>query len=486
MGRVKSDLWRSGAALATTAFVLVGCASQRGQRTSPACPDTREDPEDGCLPEGRGRALREALAQADFEAARLDARSTDWSVYANHPNVYLRGLSLLRLRDQARTADETRLRRVVVLLGDHRPVHTAGCVDLLTSCNEGQGIDFARGDCARNAKSVSALADDVLAAAEPSRVVAAVVAYLAEPGLAELKGGVVLGDPVLHRLREAARKAPRALTDAVAGRMPSAGQEGRSRLLEALSVAPLGSGDARIVGAVAPSMKAKDELESSRAAAAILRLTDQPGLAVASVAGEPRKSAVELLESRFRSGRATRVLGTIGPAAAPLFDSVLAHIDRVRADPSFEGNVVEHATLVGKMGPRAARASRSLLDFAALVSTRGGSSAHYGLPKLIRVLGAIGAPPAELTPFVLSHATDKDLFAAGVGALLAAGAKLGPEELAALKRGAKEHCTPPNHPSAHTGAWDECYRADDDLEKLERIANGEAVEPNEQDPDEEP
>jgi hypothetical protein len=135
---------------------------------------------------GPRTGLEQALAEADFEVAQLDARSTDWSVYAHHPNVYVRGLSLVRLRDQARVASEAPLRRVAELLGDTRPVHSARCVDLPTTYEQGLGIDFAKGLCVRDARTVSSLADDVLAAAEPSPVVAALVAHLAEPGLAEL------------------------------------------------------------------------------------------------------------------------------------------------------------------------------------------------------------------------------------------------------------------------------------------------------------
>jgi hypothetical protein len=116
-------------------------------------------------------------------------------------------------------------------------------------------------------------------------------------------------------------------------------------------------------------------------AAVILRLPDRPGLAVAPVAGEPRKSAAELLGRQFRAGQATGVLSTIGPAAAPLLDAVLARVDRLKADPLFEGNVEQHAVLLGQMGPRASRASRSLFEFAALLAARGKQSVEYHLPR---------------------------------------------------------------------------------------------------------
>lgn len=472
-------MWRCRVALA--AFVLGACATTppRHSEPPPSHPASGCDPDAVCFDDRRGRALKEALAEADFEVARLDAATTDWSVYAHHRNVYVRGLASLRLREQAGAADETRLRRVVELLGDARPVYSAHCVELLTSCEQGQGLDFARGACLRNARTVSALADDVLAAAEPGRVVGAIVAHLAGPSLGELTDdhGATAAKAVPGRLRDAAARAPRALTDAVADRLPKVRQEARSRLLSALAVAPPGSGDPRIVAAVVPSMKAKDELESLRAAAAILRLTDQPGLS--PVTGEPRKSAVALLEAQFRAGRATGVLATIGPAAAPLLDAVLAHIERVRADSSYENNVLQHTALLAQMGPRAARAAPGLLDFAALLVKRGGSSVEYHLPRLIRDLGAIGAPPAALTPFVLRHCLNRELFSAGASTLLAVGAKLGPEELAALKRSAEEHCKIPNHPRAHDGSWDQCHQGNRDLANLERLAKGEPIAPDE-------
>ena len=458
----------SGAALA--AALAVGCAGH-APRTGGV------DPECDCLERTANRELKEAFTEAGFEVARLDARSTDWSVYAHHPNIYVRGLSLVRLRDQAATADEARLRRVVELMADWQPLYDESCIRLMTSCEQGQGPDFGRGGCVRTAKTVRSLADDVLAAAEPHRVVAAMVAHLAQPGLAEITtDGVRMDELLFHRLGEAASKAPRALPDTVAGRLLGANQEARTRLIRALSVAPLGSGDARIVNAVVPSLKAKDEFESTCAAAAILRLTDQPGPSAAPVAGSPRQGAVALLEARFPAGRATSALSSIGPAAAPLLDTVLAHIDRVKADPSFDGNVEEHAVLLGQIGPRAARAARTLLDAAELLAARGERSVDH-LPKVLHALGAIGAPPAELKRLVLGHFVNRDVFAAGVGALLTVGAKLSAEELAALKEGEEEHCRIPNHPSAYTGAWDQCFQARNDLEDLEKISRGEPVTP---------
>jgi hypothetical protein len=88
------------------------------------------------------------------------------------------------------------------------------------------------------------------------------------------------------------------------------------------------------------------------------------------------------------------------------------------------------------------------------------------------VLGEISAPRAELTKFVLGHSGDDKLLAAGVGALLAVGAKLRSEELAALGGSAAEHCQIPNHPSAHSEARDDCSQSKADLEKLDRVAKG--------------
>jgi hypothetical protein len=431
----------------------------------------------GCCGEGPEGALLALQQQADFEVAQLDARSVDFSVYAHHPNPYVRALALNRLKAQVQAASDAQLGRVAQLLGDGSAIHSAHCASLLTSCEQGQGVDMHRGICQQQAKTVGALADELLALAPPERVVRAIVTFLAEPGLSELTERLLLveSQPPLTRLREAASSAPTALTASIAERLPAAASEVRKRLIVALSVAPLGSAEPRVVSLVAASLGSKDVVESTRAAVAIVRLTDRPGPVATPVADEPRKSAVRLLEAQLRTGNGGSTLASLGPSASVLLDALIARVERERADPQLLSYAVRDAALVASIGPRAGRVAPLLLALGKQISGQAGTDDE--LSSLIRALGTIAAPAAQLTPFVLAHLSSRDLFVAGAAALLAAEAKLSEPELAELRRGAEEHCTIPRHPRAFDGSWDGCVLANDALEKLERIAKGEPVEP---------
>lgn len=468
--RLVTEVNASGFAAALTALFIVGCSKLPNQRSEPS---TRYDPLRGCCGEDPERELLALQRRADFEVAKLDAGSADWSVYAHHPNVYVRALSLLRLRNRMHEASDAELRRVAELLTDGSAIYSAECASLLTSCAQGQGLDMHRGLCQKHAQSVGGLADELLTLAPPERVVLAIVSYLVEPGFAEVTGLVLQTRPPFARLRDAAAQAPNALTKAIAERFVVARPEAKKRLLAALALTPLGSAEAPILSLVAPSLASKDAVESALAAVAIVRLTDHTGSEAAPVNDEPRKSAVRLLEAQVRAGKVAADLSSLGSAGAVLLDAILTRIEPARSKPELVSSALREVSWVASMGPRASRASGALFALAGALAARRDRSDDSELAALIRALGAIGAPPAELTAFVLGHLSSQDVFSAGASALLAVKARLSPDELTALRLGGEEHCTIPRHPRAFDGSWDDCFAANDALSKLEGIAKGE-------------
>jgi len=163
--RLSARLRALGAPAVLACGALLGCAKSQTGSARPTLPAARCAGAFGCCEDAtpRGKAHR----QADFQIAQLDAAHTDWSVYAHHPNVYVRGLSLRRFRDQLPQVSDAQLLRVV----------------------------------------------------------AAIILHLAQPGLSELTETLFIPEAgrLLARLREAAAKAPLSLSEASAKWLGSGG-----------------------------------------------------------------------------------------------------------------------------------------------------------------------------------------------------------------------------------------------------------------------
>lgn len=252
-----------------------------------------------------------------------------------------------------------------------------------------------------------------------------------------------------QRVRLASAKAAPVLVHGVVDALPRATGEQRDNLLAALTVAPPGSGKGEPLDAVVALQASDHRWTATLAAAAVLVLTDAPGGEAAGVKVEPRKTAVRILrEGLAGSWSELALLEAMGPVAAPLLDDV---IDRMKAVPAWAAEAMNMARLVARIGPRAQRATPALLALGDMLARD--PSSRRDLPQVIESLATVGAPPRDLTPFVLAHATTSlEVLRAGTRALLAVHAALAAPERALLQQSAAAFC--PEKSSAMTYCTD--------------------------------
>jgi len=462
-------------ALQASFLVVLACGSAQTAGSKSPCAastTTQFDPIHGCCGEGPMQLAAKERHSADYEIARLDTAKTDWSVYAHHPNVYVRGLSLTRLRDRHIPLTMEQAERVAQLLDDSSPIYSADCADLLTSCAQGQGLDMMRGNCMQHAVTVSGLADEVLQSTDPKTVIHAIVTHLAEPALSDLTQGRRDDGPRAERLRAAAKDLPDSLIDAVMNALPKIKDAARLRLYKALTLGPLGGKNPQLLAILVSSLKAKDPNEIAAAATAILRLTDAPGPTALPASEEPRKSAASSLIALYRERRISLARQGLGSAAAPLLDEVMEHVRRLLSESRPTLRAAEEIVVIEQMGPRAARTASLLIELGSKLASDDDTRADYDRATITHTLAAIGAPVADLKRFALRHAASRDGFVAATAALISAKVRLTAEEFALLQSSSVQ-CKVPIHPRAFDGSWNDCVQANEDLNTLERWVRSE-------------
>jgi hypothetical protein len=416
---------------------------------------------------------RELFAEAHYEVVRLDASGADETVLAHHPNKYVRALALQRLEARSSPLDDAELERVAAAAGDATPLFPEHCLDALSSTDYvGQGMDVLRAGCHRSARPVGAIADEILQKAPPHRVVRAIVAHLARVNISgytsSLRG--MDGDSLLGaRLRAAAARATPELRVSIVDALPRADVGHRKVLLEALSLAPLGSGTPESVDAVAPLLQSTDAGTAVLAAACILVLTDRAGDEPVPVDTEPRRTAAGVLaKTNAGSWTGESAARAIGPAAAPLLATMLEPIERALRDPMFLPNALASVRTIASLGRRGRRAAGRLFELGERVAKS--RDENYEMPTVLDALGAIGAPAKELTSFVLARTSSSMAFHAGVRALVAVDAALTQEELEVLREKDRTLCTLPRHPRALDDYMKPCRDVKEELPKLEALA----------------
>lgn len=103
--------------------------------------------------------------------------------------------------------------------------------------------------------------------------------------------------------------------------------------------------------------------ERRAAAAAILRLTDRPGLVAACTSDEPRKSALATLLTLCAAQKTSPLRPSLGPAASPLLDAVVVQLRRHVTEGKGTSYHLDELKLLEEIGPRAKRASSLTVEF---------------------------------------------------------------------------------------------------------------------------
>jgi hypothetical protein len=274
-------------------------------------------------------------------------------------------------------------------------------------------------------------ASAVLEAAPPDRVIVAIVAHRLDPRYAV---SPYSGGTESRTLRLAAAKAAPVLIKSVVDGLPRADGDRRDALLLMLTAAPAGSGKGEGIDAVVELQGSDRPSTATIAAAAVLLLTDTTDGEAASVASEPRKTAVRLLREALTRSSPTwlPLLAEMGPASAPLLDTA---IDRMRAalsHPDRIDDALRITWLVAAMGARGRGAAPVMIALGGAIAAQRTDAYDFSVTRIYDALAAVGVAPGDLKALVLAQATTLSQLHDGTRALLAVHAVLAPSEIDVL------------------------------------------------------